>query len=134
MALIKVDDKEYLELKVEAQVLQERVSSLKRENEELRSDKAVLSKKIDGLMEALVAKEAPAAYADMRASEAIENMTEEDIEAQQRNKAEAAFYRKYTTELEKPTLFTDADEMMATLSRSFVKPPGAESVHGNDES
>ena len=133
MAQTKIDAEELVELKVQLALLQEKTLALTRENDELKEDKRELSSKVDKLMEALIAKEAPEAYSDIREDRREERLTPEDLAERERRQKEARLLSQYEQQIEQP-LFRTAEEMMTSLSRASVEPPGAQSIHGNEES
>lgn len=90
-----------------------------------------LIKQVERLQEALVAKESPIAYAQMRMDQANAD-NPDDLEERQRMKERNEFARRYAASIEEP-FFVDADDMIAKLS-GIVGMPTPKSLHDNEES
>lgn len=102
---------------------------------ELKEEKKLLQAQVMHLQEALVAREAPVVYEDMRAKEAEAAQVELPPEMQKiiDHERKVQELMKQHAEWEEQPLFSDADDMMDKLAGA-IGPPEAESVHGDSES
>lgn len=130
MSFFGADDNHRLAAEVaglqrEVSLLREFLASKDKEAEDLRASIRVLQ-------DALIAKESPVAYRDMKVAEdrALEQPIDPAIAQKNRDMVEAT--RLITREIEEP-LFTDADDMISALSR-VAGGPKFNSLHGNSES
>jgi hypothetical protein len=97
----------------------------------LLQENADLKKQVERLQEALIAKESPIAYAQMRMDQAnAEDPV--DLEERERIKERNEFARRYAARIEEP-FFIDADDMISKLSQ-VIGVPTPKSLHGNEES
>lgn len=120
------DRKKSLEaLEIENKFLREKV-------EELKEEKRILVDKLDKAYEALVAKESPHAYADLKADQAESKLTEEDIKQREQAKELTRATGELMSTMEGP-LFKSAEDMRSMIMRA-TGPPKIESTHQNDES
>lgn len=116
-----------VELETENRLLNERL-------EELKTEKQSLLEKLDRAYEALVAKEAPAAYADLKADQAESAMTEDEKE-RRANMRELAAATGLLQEVMEGPVFRSVEDIQELLrGPKQTGPPKIESVHQNDES
>lgn len=122
--------------KVEAQAklmaLEHENRLLKERIEELKDERNNLRVRLDKAFDALVAKEAPAAYADNKADESEIAKTPEEIEKEERLRKIAKTNAQLLNEIEQP-LFTDVDDMQAILIGKLGVPKGQPGAY-EDES
>lgn len=122
--------------KVEAQAklmaLEHENRLLKERIEELKDERNNLRVRLDKAFDALVAKEAPAAYADNKADESEIAKTPEEIEKEERLRKIAKTNAQLLNEIEQP-LFTDVDDMQAILIGKLGAPKGQPGAY-EDES
>jgi hypothetical protein len=88
-------------------------------------------RQIERLQDALVAREAPDAYADRKVDEAVVEESEEDLAREKRRQALALANRQVLDGMTAPT-FKDADDMIAMLTGHSA--PEMLRTHQNDES
>jgi len=115
------------------------VSALKRENELLQkffekkeAEVEELRKTIGILQDALIAKESPMVYRDMKMAEEQAREPQADPEELKRQQDLNKFNALFLNELE-GDLFRDADDMISALQNA-AGGPEFESLHGNEES
>lgn len=92
-------------------------AKLESKNEELER----LRKQVDRLQDALVSKEAPAAYAESQRLRALSEITPEQKAAMEKHRQELNMYNEFLGELEGP-IFSSVDELKATLARGLGPP------------
>jgi hypothetical protein len=84
------------------------------------------------LTEALVAKESPIAYGQMKADQAAAEADPVNAEELARMRERDEFAMRYAARIEEP-FFTDPEDMISKLTK-IVGAPVASSLHGNKES
>jgi len=112
-------------LKREVELLREFISSKEVEAADLRASIRILQ-------EALIAKESPIAYRDMKSAEEAAAVIQIDPEIVKRHQQLGEANRLILRDLESD-LFRDADDMIDALSR-VAGSPQLRSLHGNSES
>lgn len=85
---------------------------------------AHLRLQVDKLQDALVAKEAPQAYAELNRRQAEREMSPEDIEAQAQARKEARMAKELIEQMEGP-IFTSVDDLKSTLVQTIGPPKDA---------
>jgi hypothetical protein len=118
-------EKEIVRLEVSLEKTQEARESL----EKLCSDQ---QDQILRLQDALVAREAPDAYADRKEDEALPDPTPEEVAAAKRDRELADANRRLLDKMGEDHYFESADDMIDILTRGAV--PVFERLHQNDES
>jgi len=84
------------------------------------------------LQDALVAREAPDAYADRKVDEGEPELTDDQIEAARKDRALAKANREMLDRITDDHYFNSADDMIEILTKGVV--PSFEPLHENDES
>jgi hypothetical protein len=112
-------------LKREVELLREFISSKEVEASDLRASIRILQ-------DALIAKESPVAYRDMKSAEEAAATPQLDPETVKKNQQLNEANRLILRDLE-GDLFRDADDMIDALS-SVAGSPQFRSLHGNSES
>lgn len=112
-------------LRRETDMLREFLASKEKEASELRSSIRILQ-------DALIAKESPVAYRDMKMAEEMAAQGPVDLEKMKRNAEINEANRLILRDLE-GDLFKDADDLINSLSR-VAGSPTFNSLHKNDES
>ena len=118
-------EKEKVRLATSLSLNQERI-------EDLEKRVADQQEQILRLQDALVAREAPDAYADRKVDEALPEATPEEIAAAKKDMELAKANRELLDTMTKDHYFDSADDMIDILTRGAA--PVFERLHQNDES
>lgn len=102
------------ELLVRCAKLEAKLESKDEELERLRTQ-------VDRLQDALVAKEAPEAFAESQRLRALSEITPEQKEIMDKHRRELVMYNDFLNELDNPT-FSSVDELKATLASGLGAP------------
>lgn len=121
------DKARLIELETENRLLSQRV-------EELKTEKQELLDKLDRAYEAITAKEAPAAYSDLKAEQAEASLTDEQKASRDKMRDMASATGLLMEAMEGP-VFRNVEDMQDLLRGvEQTGPPKIESIHGNEES
>jgi len=118
-------EKQIIRLEVSLEKNQERMVDLEKRCGELQEQ-------ILRLQDALVAREAPDAYADRKEDEALPDPTPDELDKIKKNQELAKVNREVLDRITDDHYFDDADHMMELLTQGAV--PEFERRHQNNES